>query len=101
MNSSTSTTWVQLASLLSRTPSCAEIDRPEAQIPLKPASRTMRADRPLWASIRNSSWSLNSIWRNFALRVAPAVSRAPGARGARGEAATEAFMVIILMIPGA
>ncbi len=67
------------------------MDRPEAQIPLKPASRTMRADKPLWASIRNSSWSLNSIWRNLALREAPALSFA-AVRGARAEAANEAFM---------
>ncbi len=54
MNSMTSRTWVQLASLLSRTPSCAEIERPLPQIPLKPASSTIRAERPLWASQRNS-----------------------------------------------
>src|ERR1700723_3238868 len=69
MNSSISTTCVQLASLLSRTPNCAEIDSPDAQMPLKPASRTMRADRPLWASMRNSSSALCSIWRSLALRV--------------------------------
>ncbi len=40
----------------------------EAQMPLKPASRTMRADRPLCASITNSSWSLSSICRSCALR---------------------------------
>ena len=32
----------------------ADIDRPEAQMPLNPASSTIFADRPLWASIRNS-----------------------------------------------
>src|SRR3984885_2686840 len=69
MNSSISTTCVQLASLLSRTPNCAEIDSPDAQMPLKPASRTMRADRPLCASIRNSSSGLCSIVRSFSLRV--------------------------------
>ena len=36
MYSSTSSTWVQDASLLSRRPSVAEIDRPEAQMPWKP-----------------------------------------------------------------
>src|SRR5271154_4458117 len=69
MNSSWSTTCVQLASLLSRTPNCAEIDNPEAQIPLKPASRTMRADNPLCASMRNSNSALCSMCRNLLLRV--------------------------------
>src|SRR6202034_1588905 len=69
MNSSISTTCVQLASLLSRTPNCAEIDSPDAQIPLNPASRTMRADRPLCASMRNSSSGLCSMVRSFSLRV--------------------------------
>src|SRR6266702_5896907 len=68
MNSSVSTTCVQLASLLSRTPYCAEIARPEPQMPLKPASRAMRAEMPLCASIRNSSSLLVSIWRSRALR---------------------------------
>src|SRR4051812_32888854 len=53
MNSSTSRNCVQEASLLSRTPSDAEIDSPDAQMPWKPASSTIFADRPLWASIRN------------------------------------------------
>ena len=47
MNSSISTTWVQLASLLSRTPNCAESVSPLAQIPANPASSTMRALMPL------------------------------------------------------
>src|SRR6476620_9019286 len=55
MNSSMSTTCVQLASLQSRTPNCAESARPLAQMPLNPASSTMRALRPLCASIKNSS----------------------------------------------
>src|ERR1700722_5481670 len=70
MNSSMSTICVQLASLLSRTPNCADIASPEAQIPLKPASRTRRAERPLCASMRNSSRGLVSISRRRALRVA-------------------------------
>ena len=37
MNSSISRTWVQEASLLSRTPSAADIERPEAQMPSNPA----------------------------------------------------------------
>jgi hypothetical protein len=37
-------------------------------MPLKPASRAMRAEMPLWASIRNSSSLLVSIWRRRALR---------------------------------
>ena len=55
MNSTTSSTCVQLASLLSRTPSAAEIDSPLAQMPGKPASSTIRALRPLWASSRHST----------------------------------------------
>ena len=55
MNSTTSSTWVQLASLLSRTPIAAEIERPLPHRPRKPASSAMRAERPLCASIRNSS----------------------------------------------
>ena len=55
MNSSISRTCVQLASLLSRTPNCADIARPLAQIPAKPASSAILALRPLWASSRNSS----------------------------------------------
>lgn len=39
MNSRTSTTCVQEASLLSRTPSCAEIDKPLPQIPLNPGEK--------------------------------------------------------------
>ena len=55
MNSSTSSTWVQEASLLSRTPSAAETDSPEAQIALKPASSTTLAERPSCAPIRKVS----------------------------------------------
>lgn len=36
MNSMTSTTWVHEASLLSRTPSWADMDKPLPQMPLKP-----------------------------------------------------------------
>jgi hypothetical protein len=50
MNSSVSTTCVQLSSLLSRTPNCADSANPLAQIALHPDSSTMRADSPLWAS---------------------------------------------------
>src|SRR4051812_8822423 len=55
MNSTTSMTCVQLASLLSRTPNCAEIVRPLPQIARKPASSAIRAERPLWASQMNVS----------------------------------------------
>src|SRR4051812_11126350 len=66
MNSTTSMTWVQLASLLSRTPNCADIVRPLPQIALKPASSAIRADSPLWASQTNvrsadESSSLNRV----------------------------------------
>jgi hypothetical protein len=54
MNSRMPTTWVQLSSLLSRTACCADSARPDPQMPLKPASSTMRADRPLCASRMNS-----------------------------------------------
>jgi hypothetical protein len=54
MNSRMSTTWVQLSSLLSRTACCADSASPEPQMPLNPASSTMRADRPLCASRMNS-----------------------------------------------
>src|SRR5918993_2681045 len=69
MNSSTSRNCVQDASLLSRTPSEAEIDRPDAQMPWKPVSSTIFADRPLWASIRNDrsgeSRSCLSAWNRL------------------------------------
>src|SRR5258706_16189650 len=52
MNSSRSSACVQDASLLSRRPRLAEIDRPDAQMPGKPASSTIFAERPLCASIR-------------------------------------------------
>src|SRR3954470_10113217 len=69
MNSSTSRNWVHDASLLSRTPRDAEIDRPDAQMPWKPASSTIFADRPLWASIRNDrsgeSRSCLSAWNRL------------------------------------
>jgi hypothetical protein len=55
MNSSTSITCVHDASLLSRTPSAAEIDRPDAQIPLNPDSSAIFAESPSWASIRNDN----------------------------------------------
>ena len=51
MNSSISRTWVQEASLLSRTPSAADIERPEAQMPSNPASSTIFAESPLCASM--------------------------------------------------
>src|SRR6185312_5246237 len=70
MYSTTSSTWVQLASLLSRTPSDAEIDRPLAQRPSKPASAAMRAERPLWASIMKSSFRGSSMARRRAVRLA-------------------------------
>ena len=46
MNSSTSRTCVQEALSLSRTPRAAETVSPDAQIPGKPASSTIFADRP-------------------------------------------------------
>ena len=64
MNSSTSRTWVQEASLLSRTPSAAETVRPDAQMPGKPASSTILADRPSWASMRKVSSGERSSDRN-------------------------------------
>ena len=54
-NSSISNTCVHNASLLSLTPNEPYIDRPLAQIPLKPTSSTTFAERPLWASVKNSS----------------------------------------------
>ena len=60
MNSSISRTWVQEASLLSRTPSAADIERPEAQMPSNPASSTILAESPLCASMmkeRAGAWS--------------------------------------------
>ncbi len=64
MNSSTSSTWVQDASLLSRTPSAADMDRPDAQMPLKPASSTILEEMPSWASMMNASSSESSISRS-------------------------------------
>src|SRR5213080_4208008 len=55
MKSKISSAWVQLASLQSRTPSAADIDKPLAQIPAKPASSTIFALRPLCASIKKSN----------------------------------------------
>src|SRR5262245_6861812 len=69
MNSTMSSTWVQLASLLSRTPSEAEIDSPLAQTPGNPASSAIRALRPLWASmrkLRDGPW--NSPFKRVVLR---------------------------------
>lgn len=47
------------------TPSAAEIDKPLAQIPLNPVCSTIRALRPLWASIKNSKSPEASSERNF------------------------------------
>jgi hypothetical protein len=58
MNSAISTTCVQLASLQSRRPRLAAMERPLAQIPSKPASSTILALRPLWASMRKLRLSL-------------------------------------------
>ena len=55
MNSSRSRTCVQLTSLLSLTPNCAEMVRPLAQIPSKPVSSTIFALSALWASQMNVS----------------------------------------------
>jgi hypothetical protein len=65
MNSTTSRTCVQLASLASRTPSDVAIERPLAQIPPKPASSTIFAERPLWASIRKESSALSTRRRSL------------------------------------
>jgi len=54
INSSTSNTCVHEASLLSLTPSAAEMESPLPHIPLKPASSAIFADNPLWASIKNA-----------------------------------------------
>src|SRR5213592_1900687 len=54
MKATWSTTCDQDSSLLSRTPNDAEIVRPLPQMPSKPASSTMRAERPLCASIRKA-----------------------------------------------
>src|SRR5215472_7591563 len=54
MKATCSTTCVQESSLLSRTPKEAETVRPLAQIASKPASSTMRADNPSWASMRKA-----------------------------------------------
>ena len=61
----TSKTWVQLASLLSLTPNWALIDSPLAQIPWKPASYTIFADRPLWASIMKFVCLFVRRWRSW------------------------------------
>ena len=89
MNSSTSSTCVQLASLLSRTPSAAEIESPLPQMPLKPASSAILALRPLCASIRKPSSSpvsscLSAVrfGRGHASFRGEASRRAPSARRA-------------------
>src|SRR5262245_61638204 len=70
MNSSISRTCVHEASLLSRTPYCAERHSPLAQIPGNPASSAMRADSPLCASSRNSSCGeASSSWKRAVLRT--------------------------------
>ena len=74
MNSSTSRTCVQEASLLSRTPSAADTVRPDAQMPGKPASSTIFAERPSWASMRN----VRSGARSEALNRAAFEAAAPG-----------------------
>ena len=66
MNSSTSSTWVHEASLLSLTPRAAETVRPDAQIAGKPASSTIFADSPSWASMRKVSSGDSSRERNRA-----------------------------------
>ena len=60
MNSSTSNICVQLASLLSRTPYCAEIANPPAHRPLNPDSSAIFALIPLCDSSKNSRISLLS-----------------------------------------
>src|SRR6185436_18638100 len=54
MKATWSTTWVQLSSLLSRTPNEAETVRPLAQMASKPVSSTIRAESPSWASMRKA-----------------------------------------------
>ena len=65
MNSNMSTTWVQLASLLSLTPNWADRASPLAQMPLNPACCAILADTPLCASRMNSSWGDSSKRRNW------------------------------------
>ena len=72
MNSKTSSTWVQDASLLSRRPSVAEMDRPDAQTPANPASSTTLADKPLWASMMKASSGWCSRVRSRAGRLGAA-----------------------------
>gem|GEM_PF-5446668 len=62
--SAISSICVQLASLLSRTPSEAEIARPLAQMALNPASSAIRAERPLCASSIKSNRLGSSKARN-------------------------------------
>jgi hypothetical protein len=73
MNSSTSRIWVHDASLLSRTPSAAEIDNPDAQMPSNPASCTIFEESPLWASIKKLSSELSSKPRKRVLLRTPEV----------------------------
>ena len=79
MNSSISSTWVQEASLLSRTPSAADIERPEAQMPSKPASSTIFAESPLCASMMKASSGERSRPRSRAAfeGVSPCASAVP------------------------
>jgi hypothetical protein len=91
MYSRTSSTCVQLASLESRTPSDAEIDRPLAQIAPKPASSTILALRPLWASIRKPIPGPQISWRSAAALAAETSSAdGPVARRLLGAAVTVA-----------
>ena len=69
MYSSWSSTWVQDASLLSRRPSMADMDSPDAQTPANPASSTIFADRPLCASIRKPRAGDPSMARRAAARL--------------------------------
>ena len=56
MNSSISRTWVQEASLLSRTPSAADMERPRGpDCPSNPASSTIFPESPLCASMMKES----------------------------------------------
>ncbi len=74
MYSSISSTWVHDASLLSRNPSMADIDSPEAQMPANPASSTIFADRPLCASMMKASSGEVSNARNAPARLAGAAA---------------------------
>ena len=54
MKATWSVTCDHESSLLSLTPKAAEIESPLPQIPSNPASSAIRAESPLWASMRKA-----------------------------------------------